>query len=217
MKYITGWIIVVLAVGLLFTGLSVSSKTNPEPGISPARQDTATFAGGCFWCMEGPFDKLEGVHATTSGYTGGHVADPSYREVSSGNTGHAEAVQIVYDSTVISYSKLLEIFWRNIDPTQANGQFCDIGSQYRSAIFYHNKRQQRLAAKTKQDLSQSNRFDDPIVTAIEPMGEFYVAEDYHQNFYKTHPTRYKQYRQACGRDRRLEELWGSDQTSGLFQ
>jgi peptide-methionine (S)-S-oxide reductase len=166
--------------------------------------------------MEPPFDKLDGVQSTTSGYTGGHVADPTYRQVSSGNTGHAEAVQIVYDSTAVSYSKLLEVFWHNIDPTQANGQFCDIGSQYRSAIFYHNARQKKLAEASKRTIEQSGRFEQSVVTDIEPLSAFYTAEDYHQNFYQTHPERYNQYRQACGRDHRLEELWGTDKTSSIF-
>lgn len=168
----------------------------------------ATFAGGCFWCMEPPFDKLPGVLATTSGYTGGHVVNPSYEQVSAGTTGHAEAVQVRYDPTRISYAQLLEVFWRNVDPLTANAQFCDQGSQYRSAIFYQGAEQQRLAEASKQQLSASGRFKQPIVTEIVPAGSFYPAEAYHQDYYQRNPLRYKYYRYSCGRDRRLEQVWG---------
>lgn len=168
----------------------------------------ATFAGGCFWCMEAPFDVLPGVAATVSGYTGGFKNNPSYEEVSAGTTGHAEAVQITYDSTKISFAQLLQVFWRNIDPLASNRQFCDSGSQYRSAIFYHNAEQQRLALASKQQLENSGRFKQPIVTEIVAAAEFYPAEEYHQDFYKKNPLRYKAYRAGCGRDRRLQELWG---------
>jgi len=170
----------------------------------------ATFAGGCFWCMEPPFDELVGVISTTSGYTGGKEKNPTYEEVSSGSTGHAEAVQVVYDSTQISYAQLLEVFWRNIDPLVSNRQFCDTGSQYRTAIFYHDEEQQRLAEASKQKLEQLKKFDRPIVTEIVAAGEFYKAEEYHQDFYKKSPLRYKTYRAGCGRDRRLKELWGEE-------
>lgn len=169
---------------------------------------TATFAGGCFWCMEAPFDELPGVISTISGYTGGFKKNPSYEEVSAGGTGHAEAVQITYDSTKISYAQLLQVFWRNIDPLTANRQFCDGGSQYRSGIFYHNETQRKLAEASKQELAQSGRFNQPIVTEIVAFTEFYPAEEYHQDFYKKNPLRYKTYRAGCGRDRRLKELWG---------
>lgn len=168
----------------------------------------ATFAGGCFWCMEAPFDELPGVISTISGYTGGFKKNPSYEEVSAGGTGHAEAVQVTYDSTKISYAQLLQVFWRNIDPLAANRQFCDGGSQYRSGIFYHNETQRKLAEASKQELAQSGRFKQPIVTEIVAFTEFYPAEDYHQDFYKKSPLRYKTYRAGCGRDRRLKELWG---------
>ncbi len=169
---------------------------------------TATFAGGCFWCMEAPFDKLPGVRATISGYTGGFKKNPSYEEVSAGGTGHAEAVQVTYDSTKITYLQLLQVFWHNIDPLAANRQFCDAGTQYRSAIFYHNETQRRLAEASKQELAQSGRFKQTIVTEIVAATEFYPAEEYHQDFYKKNPLRYQTYRTGCGRDRRLKELWG---------
>ncbi len=171
----------------------------------------ATFAGGCFWCMEPPFDKLEGVISTTSGYTGGHKKNPTYEEVSSGGTGHAESVRVAYDPAKIDYQKLLEVFWHNIDPTTPNRQFCDRGSQYRSAIFYHNEEQKLLALESKKAVEKL--FKEPIVTEILPAPEFYVAEDYHQDFYKKNPIRYKSYRFGCGRDQRLKQLWGESPQS----
>ena len=168
----------------------------------------ATFAGGCFWCMEPPFDKLPGVVSTTSGYTGGELADPTYEQVSAGGTGHAEAVQVRYDPARISYAKLLEIYWRNVDPLTPDRQFCDGGSQYRSAIFYHDAEQRALAERTKAEIEKSGRFDRPIVTQIVAAFAFYPAEEYHQDYYLRNPLRYKFYRTSCGRDRRLEELWG---------
>jgi peptide-methionine (S)-S-oxide reductase len=170
--------------------------------------ETATFAGGCFWCMEPPFDKLDGVISTTSGYTGGHKQDPTYKEVSHGGTGHAEAVQIVYDPKKVRYTKLLDVFWHNVDPTNAHGQFCDNGDQYRSEIFYHDEEQRRLAAASEQDLEKHKPFAAPIVTKITPATTFYPAEEYHQDYYLNNPIRYKYYRFSCGRDQRLEELWG---------
>ena len=167
----------------------------------------ATFAGGCFWCMEPPFDKLDGVISTTSGYTGGSLKDPTYEEVSAGATGHAESLQIVYDPAKVSYQKLLEVFWRNIDPTVKDRQFCDVGNQYRTAIFYHNEEQKRLAEESKAKLEAEGRLG-PIQTEIVAAGPFYPAEDYHQDYYQKNPIRYKYYRWSCGRDQRLEELWG---------
>jgi peptide-methionine (S)-S-oxide reductase len=167
----------------------------------------ATFAGGCFWCMEPPYDELDGVLSTISGYIGGAKKNPTYEEVTTGKTGHAEAVEIAYDPKKISYEKLLEVFWRNIDPLTANAQFCDSGSQYRSAIFYHDEMQKRLAEKSKKDVQ--GRFKQPVVTEIVAAGEFYPAEDYHQDYYKKNPIRYKIYRYGCGRDERLREVWGS--------
>jgi peptide-methionine (S)-S-oxide reductase len=168
----------------------------------------ATFAGGCFWCMEPPFDKLDGVVSTTSGYIGGHKLNPTYEQVSAGSTGHAEAVQVAYDPSVISYERLLEVFWLNIDPLDAGGQFCDHGSQYRTAIFYHSEEQQQQAEASKLTLERDHVLPGKIVTEIVAAGEFYPAEDYHQDYYQKNPVRYNFYRFSCGRDRRLESLWG---------
>ncbi len=168
----------------------------------------ATFAGGCFWCMEHPFDELPGVVSVTSGYTGGHTRNPTYEEVSAGGTGHAESVQVIYDSGKISYDKLLTRFWHNIDPTAKDRQFCDSGHQYRSAIFYYDEEQRRLALKSKQTLEADKPFKGTIVTEIVPAKEFYPAEEYHQHYYKKNPLRYSYYRLSCGRDHRLKELWG---------
>lgn len=177
-------------------------------GTPPAK---ATFAGGCFWCMEPPYDEIEGVLSTISGYIGGTKQNPTYEEVSAGITGHAEAVQITYDPKKTSYEKLLEVFWRNIDPLTANAQFCDSGSQYRSGIFYHNEAQRTLAEASKKRLQ--SRFKQPIVTEIVRASEFYPAEDYHQDYYTKNPIRYKIYRYRCGRDQRLRELWEADKKS----
>jgi len=168
----------------------------------------ATFAGGCFWCMEHPFDELDGVVSTTSGYIGGHKANPTYREVSSGTTGHAEAVEVVYDPRKVSYEKLLEVFWMNVDPTDAGGQFCDRGSQYRTGIFYYTDEQKRLAEASKAALARSKPFKEPLVTEITMATTFYPAETYHQDYYLKEPARYKYYRTGCGRDARLKALWG---------
>lgn len=176
------------------------------PGDGLAR---ATFAGGCFWCMEPPYDKLPGVISTTSGYIGGHTQKPRYEAVSAGGTGHAEAVQVVYDPSKVSYEKLLEVFWINVDPTDARGQFCDKGSQYRTGIFYHDDRQKGLAQASRDTLQKNKPFKGEIVTEITPAGQFYPAEDYHQDYYMKNPVRYKFYRTGCGRDARLTELWGA--------
>ena len=186
--------------------LLISSLWCLSPGVARADTAIATFAGGCFWCMEHPFDELQGVVDTTSGYMGGTVESPSYRQVSSGTTGHAEVVQVVYDPETIGYETLLDTFWRNVDPVDTQGQFCDKGSQYRSIVFYHNEAQRQLAESSKQDVSQL--LGQPAVTDILPAGAFYPAEDYHQNYYQTHPARYRLYRFGCGRDQRLAELWG---------
>jgi len=194
-----------LAVLFSWTGNGLGAAAGPGGDEKLA---TATFAGGCFWCMEHPFDELEGVLSTTSGYTGGHKKNPTYEEVSSGNTGHTEAVQVRYDPKKIGYEKMLEVFWRNIDPVEANGQFCDFGTQYRSGIFYHNEGQQALAKRSKEALEKSGRFDRPIVTEITPASAFYPAEDYHQDYYRKNPVRYTFYRYGCGRDQRLKDIWG---------
>jgi len=170
--------------------------------------EKATFAGGCFWCMEHPFDQIPGVVSVTSGYTGGSKKNPTYEEVSSGGTGHAESVQVVYNPARVSYEKLLNVFWHNIDPSTGDRQFCDIGNQYRSAIFYHNEEQQRLALHSKALLEKNKPFQGAIVTEIVQASAFYSAEDYHQQYYKKNPVRYKFYRYRCGRDQRLKELWG---------
>jgi peptide-methionine (S)-S-oxide reductase len=177
-------------------------------GAADAKRAVATFAGGCFWCMEGPFEKLPGVRSVTSGYTGGQKKNPTYEEVSAGVTGHAEAVQIAYDPGKIRYEQLLDVFWRNIDPLTPDAQFCDHGSQYRSAIFFHDDAQRQAAEASKQRIEASGRLKQKIVTQIVPAGTFYPAEEYHQDFYKKNPIRYATYRAGCGRDRRLRELWG---------
>lgn len=174
--------------------------------IYPDTHDTAIFAGGCFWCMEPPFDNLDGVISTTSGYTGGEKENPTYNEVSAGSTGHAEAIKIVYDPKKISYEKLLEVFWKNIDPTVKDKQFCDSGNQYRSGIFYLNENQKKLAQESKKKLEKKFQI---IYTEITKAKEFYEAEEYHQDFYIKSQIRYKYYRKACGRDQRLKEIWGS--------
>lgn len=168
----------------------------------------ATFAGGCFWCMEPPFEKIPGVSSVTSGYTGGEKANPTYEEVSSGGTGHAESVEIQYDPAKVTYAQLLDVFWHNIDPTQADGQFCDHGRQYRTAIYYHDAEQQRLAEESKRQVMA--KLQRPVVTEIVAASRFYPAEEYHQDFYKRNPIRYYTYRAGCGRDRRLKQLWGAD-------
>ena len=175
-------------------------------GAPPPKTATATFAGGCFWCVEADFDKVEGVISTTSGYIGGRTAKPTYEEVVRGGTGHAEAVEIVYDPAKVSYEKLLDVFWRNIDPLVKDRQFCDHGDQYRSAIFYHGEEQRALAEASKAQVAK--RFKQPIQTEIAAAGPFYKAEEYHQDYYKKNPIRYQFYRFKCGRDARLEELWG---------
>ena len=168
----------------------------------------ATFAGGCFWCMEPPFDKLDGVVSTTSGYSGGRTQDPSYSEVSSGLTGHIEVIQIAYNPDKVSFEELLAVYWVNIDPTNQNGQFCDRGNQYRSALFYHDEDQKRLIEESRRDLDETKPFKQAIVTEIIPFEQFYAAEDYHQDYYQKNPLRYKYYYYACGREKRLKELWG---------
>ena len=177
----------------------------PEPAAGLA---VATFAGGCFWCMEPPFDKLDGVVSTTSGYTGGKTIGPTYKEVSSGGTGQAEAVRVVYDPNKVEYKKLVDVFWKNVDPLDAHGQFCDKGDQYRPAIFTHNDEQKQVAEASKAALAASGRFKQPIVVSVEPAREFWVAEDYHQDYYLKNPVKYQYYRWGCGRDARLEAVWG---------
>jgi len=170
--------------------------------------ETATFAGGCFWCMEPAFEALEGIHSVAAGYTGGTTPNPTYKEVSSGATGHVEAVQIVYDPAKVMYEQLLQIFWENIDPTQADGQFADHGPQYRTVIFYATDEQKRLAEASKATLASSGKFAQPIVTEIVPALPFYPAEDYHQDYAKKNPLRYKLYKTGSGREGYLKKTWG---------
>ena len=185
--------------GLILSGMGTAQAVDYEK---------ATFAGGCFWCMEPPFDKLEGIVSTTSGYIGGHKKDPTYKQVSAGGSGHTEAVQVVYNPEKISYEKLLQVFWKNIDPTVKDRQFCDKGSQYRTGIFYHSETQKKLATQSRETLEKSKPFKAPIVTELTQADTFYPAEEYHQDYYQKNPLRYKYYRYSCGRDERLKELWG---------
>jgi peptide-methionine (S)-S-oxide reductase len=196
------------AIAWALLAAAPAALRGPAPQTSSEGYRTATFAGGCFWCMEPPFDELPGVISTTSGYTGGRTKSPTYEDVSAGHTGHAEAVDVVYDPARISYEQLLEVFWKNIDPITPNRQFCDVGSQYRAAIFYHGDEQRRLAEESKRAIESSGRFDKPIVTEILPAGPFYKAEEYHQDYYKKNPIRFNFYKFSCGRARRLAELWG---------
>jgi peptide-methionine (S)-S-oxide reductase len=196
-----------LSLLLMFISVSVLQSFAQQP-----KQDleTAIVAGGCFWCMEPPFEKLDGVISVTSGYTGGFKKNPTYEEVSAGETGHAESIEIVYDPKKIGYAKLLEVFWYNIDPLAVNRQFCDAGTQYRSGIFYKGQTQKRLAEESKRKLEENPKFKGKIATEITQASMFYPAEEYHQDFYKKNPVRYKSYRLGCGRDRRLKELWGEE-------
>jgi peptide-methionine (S)-S-oxide reductase len=182
---------------------ATGAQATMEPG-----QASAIFAGGCFWCMEPPYDKLDGVVSTTSGYIGGSTPNPTYDQVSSGSTGHTEAVRVVYDPAKIGYRQLVDVFWVNIDPTQVDGQFCDHGDQYRTGIFYVDNEQKQIAEQSLAELKKTKPFAGEIVTEITSATVFYPAEDYHQNYYQTNPLRYKYYRWACGRDQRLMELWG---------
>ena len=173
-----------------------------------APSKTAYFAGGCFWCMEEAFEQVEGVVAVVSGYMGGSVPHPRYEQVSGGSTGHAESIEVTYDPAKVSYQKLLDVFWRNVDPITPNAQFCDHGSQYRSAVFYGTDEEQRLSEESKTAIERSKRFSAPIVTQLVKATEFYPAEDYHQDYYKKNPLRYKYYKYGCGRAQRLDTLWG---------
>ncbi len=196
---LTGWR-VAIGVGLALAGAAAAQ--------APPSRATATFAGGCFWCMEGPFEKLPGVLSVTSGYAGGSVKQPTYEQVSAGRTGHAEVVQVIYDPARVDYERLLHVFWRNVDPLTPNAQFCDRGSQYRSAIFFHDDAQRQAAEKSKAELAP--RFPKPIATEVVKLDTFWPAEEYHQDFYRKNPVRYQSYRMGCGRDARLKELWGAE-------
>ena len=192
-----------LAIAASAPALHAATPVNVPPGYQ-----VATFAGGCFWCMEQPYDKLPGVSATISGYTGGRTANPTYEQVSSGSTGHAEAIAVVYDPKKVTYEQLLDVFWHNIDPTVRDQQFCDHGSQYRTAIFFHDEAQRKAAEASKAALEKSKPFKEPIVTQVVMAGAFTPAEDYHQDYYLKNPVRYNLYRSGCGRDARLKQLWG---------
>jgi peptide methionine sulfoxide reductase msrA/msrB len=210
-------IAVVIILSAIFAGQYLIQKNRSRQVATPAEARemtppagtrTAVFAGGCFWCTESDFEKVPGVIDAVSGYTGGHVANPSYEEVSSGGTGHVEAVKVIYDPTKVTYAQLLDWFWRHVDPTDAGGQFVDRGSQYRSVIFYADEEQHLLAEASRKNLAASGRFSKPIVTEIRPLGPFYPAEDFHQNYYKKNPVRYHYYRWNSGRDQFLERIWG---------
>lgn len=198
-----------MAVVTVCLGVVLGQAHAQQPtGPAPAGLAKATLAGGCFWCMEQPFDELDGVASTTSGYIGGRKVNPTYKEVSAGTTGHTEAVEIVYDPKKVTLEKLLEVFWKNIDPTDKDGQFCDRGSMYRPEIFVHSPEQRKTAEASKAAIIKSKPFKADIVVPITDATVFYAAEDYHQDYYKRNPIRYKYYRNGCGRDARLQQLWG---------
>ena len=199
---------VLLAITLAAcAGSQASTPTQLADPIEEG-QAVAVFAGGCFWCMEGPFEAMRGVVSVESGYTGGPEKQPAYMAVAKGQTGHFEAVRVVYEPDVVTYERLLKTFWKNIDPTQSNGQFCDKGDQYRSAIFVNGEVEMSAAKQSKESVAMT--LDKPIVTPILPVDDFWLAEDYHQDFYKKNPRRYRSYRAGCGRDRRLQQIWGRD-------
>lgn len=211
-------IVMILIIGAFVVGFQLSNANKMEDrekkalmGKNRKNLPTATFAGGCFWCVEADFEKVDGVVEVLSGYTGGHKDNPTYEEVSGGGTGHVEAVQVLYDPEKISYGELLDVFWRHVDPTDPDGQFVDRGSQYRTVIFYHDDEQRRLAEESKSALEESGRFDKPVVTEIVMFTKFFRAEEYHQDYYKTHALRYKYYRWNSGRDQFLKKVWGDEQ------
>jgi peptide-methionine (S)-S-oxide reductase len=199
-----------LCIAAITFGAAGFAAAQAQTGTTGAKPATAraTFAGGCFWCMEEVYDKVPGVITTVSGYIGGHAKNPTYEQIGTGRTGHAEVVQVEYDPAKVSYAKLLEVFWRNIDPTQKDAQFCDQGSQYRSGVFYHDEEQKRLAEASRLALQKNKPFRGEIVTEITQASQFYPAEGYHQDFHLKNPTRYKFYKSGCGREARLQQLWG---------
>jgi peptide methionine sulfoxide reductase msrA/msrB len=211
-------LIAVFAVIAVFFGFrhveSMEGKPEKAASAPTGKTAAAVFAGGCFWCTEADFEKVDGVIEVISGYTGGQVPNPTYDQVSGGGTGHVESVKVIYDPSKITYSQLLQAFWRHVDPTDSGGQFVDRGSQYRSVIFYANAQERQLAEASKKELEASGRFDKPIVTEILPLGPFYPAEDYHQDYYKKNPLRYRFYRSGSGRDQFLEKVW-ADQNKGM--
>lgn len=199
-----------LTLGLFTVLEKAPLAAEKQMSDEPVNSERAIFAGGCFWCMESPFEKIPGVIEVLSGYTGGEKLNPTYKEVSAGGTGHTEAVEVLYDPQQVSYAELLDVFWMQINPTDAGGQFVDRGTQYRSGIYPLNSEQQRLAEASKQLLAQSGRFAQPIITEIVAAGKFYPAEEYHQDYYKKNPIRYKYYRYGSGRDKFLDQVWGND-------
>ena len=205
-KYKLLYLILIISLVSLLS-LLPTIKAKKMTHQTSSKVDIATFAGGCFWCMQPPYDTLPGVIDTVVGYTGGHTLNPTYKTLSSGQTGHAEAVQITFDPNRISYEELLNVFWRNIDPTTLNRQFSDYGTQYRTAIFYHNHAQKQQAEASKKELEQSKKFKSPIITTLEKFTHFYPAEPEHQDFYKNHPLRYNQYKQGSGRSNYLQTTW----------
>ena len=205
MRTISLFITLRLAAVLIGGMSAMPQESLATEGIQHAK---ATFAGGCFWCMEEVYEKVDGVISVISGYTGGQLPNPTYEQVSAGGTGHIESVEVTYDPTKVTYRRLLEVFWRNVDPTTPNAQFCDHGSQYRTAIFYHDDTQKRDIDTSKQAVEAFKSFPQPIITEIVPASIFYPAEDYHQDFYQKNPVRYKFYKWNCGRSQRLEQLWG---------
>lgn len=207
-------LVVVAATFWVRIGDALIGATAAPPPSVPAGAQVAIFAGGCFWSMEKAFDAVPGVVTTTSGFAGGTMANPSYEDVSYGDTGHAESVRVVFDPDIVTYDKLLYVYWRNIDPLTHDAQFCDSGHQYRTVIFYLDDAQKRLAEASKVALERSGRFKQPIVTEIAKAGPFYAAEPYHQDFHRTNPLRYNQYRANCGRDARLQEVWGNEAGGG---
>ena len=194
------------SITLLFLCVVINSAFSADTNATDKKTGKAIFAGGCFWCMEPPFDKLDGVISTTSGYTDGHQKNPTYKQVSAGGSGHTEAIEIVFDPAKVSYEKLLEVFWLNIDPVNAKGQFCDFGTQYRTGIYYLNDEQQKLAVASLKSIK--SKLNKPLATELKAASKFYPAEDYHQNYYQVNPVRYNYYRWSCGRDQRLKQLWG---------
>ena len=204
------FILLFVLLTIAFAGFAHTQSTKKNASSKGAKLETATLAGGCFWCMQPPFDKTKGVVSTVVGYTGGPQKNPTYEQVSSGGTGHAEAILVTFDPAQVSYEQLVGIFWRNIDPTQANGQFADIGKQYRTAIFYPSEAQKQIAIASKEKLVKFGKFKKPIVTEIVPAGPFYPAEEYHQKYYLKNPDHYKSYAIGSGRVPFLRATWGDD-------
>ena len=204
-KLMRAAILVFIAFGTVSAAVLAGESGGERSGL-----ERATFAGGCFWCTEADFEKVDGVVSVVSGYIGGEKKSPTYRQVSAGATGHAEAVQVDFDPARVSYEELLDVFWHHIDPTVKDRQFCDVGSQYRSGIFFHDEMQREAAERSRAVLMEEKPFDEPIVTEISAATRFYPAEDYHQDYYKKSSSHYKSYRRGCGRDRRLRELWGEE-------